>query len=85
MQLHDSTYTPADQATRLKRGFSSYEQAADAAIAAKVAKLVTFHYDQDYADTDVDALRDRCRAYLDQHGGKDIELIAAAEGMEFDV
>ncbi|KAB2907945.1 MAG: MBL fold metallo-hydrolase [Kofleriaceae bacterium] len=85
VMLHDATYTPADQATRRNRGFSSYEQAADAAIAARVGTLVTFHYDQDYADTDVDALRDACRAYLDAHGGKNIELVAAAEGMELDV
>ena len=83
--VHDTTYTPADQATRRNRGFSSYEQAADAAIAAGVRRLVTFHYDQDYADNDVDALRDACRAYLDSHGGKGIELIAAAEGMTLDV
>ncbi|HVK78307.1 MAG TPA: MBL fold metallo-hydrolase [Kofleriaceae bacterium] len=83
--IHDATYTPADQATRRNRGFSSYEQAADAAIAAGVRRLVTFHYDQDYADADVDALRDACRTYLDVHGGKDIELVAAAEGMELDV
>jgi len=85
VMLHDSTYTPADQATRRNRGFSSYEQAADAAIAAGVGTLVTFHYDQDYADTDVDALRDACRAYLDAHGGERIALVAAAEGMELDV
>jgi phosphoribosyl 1,2-cyclic phosphodiesterase len=83
--LHDATYTPTDQATRRNRGFSSYEQAADAAIAAKVAKLVTFHYDQDYADTDVDAMRDACRRYLDKKGGKSIELVMAAEGMDLDV
>jgi len=85
VQIHDSTYTPADQATRRNRGFSSYEQAADAAIAAGVERLVTFHYDQDYGDTDVDAMRDACRAYLDAHGGKGIELVAAAEGMDLDV
>ncbi len=83
--IHDSTYTPADQATRRNRGFSSYEQAADAAIAARVERLVTFHYDQDYGDTEVDAMRDACRAYLDAHGGKQIELVAAAEGMDLDV
>ncbi len=83
--VHDTTYTPADQATRRNRGFSSYEQAAAAAIAAGVRRLVTFHYDQDYADADVDALRDACRAYLDGHGGAEIELIAAAEGMQLDV
>ncbi|MBP8808626.1 MAG: MBL fold metallo-hydrolase [Kofleriaceae bacterium] len=80
--IHDTTYTPADQARRQGRGFSSYEQAADAAIAAGVRRLVTFHYDQDYSDTDVDALAAACRAYLDDHGGRAIELIAAAEGLE---
>ncbi len=80
--LHDTTYTPADQARRQSRGFSSYEQAADAAIAAGVRRLITFHYDQDYSDTDVDALTAACRAYLDAHGGRDIEVVAAAEGLE---
>jgi phosphoribosyl 1,2-cyclic phosphodiesterase len=83
--LHDCTYVPADQATRRNRGFSSYEDAAAAAIAAGVGRLITFHYDQDYADADVDALRDACRAYLDAHGGAAIELTAAAEGLELDV
>lgn len=83
--IHDSTYTPAHQATRRNRGFSSYEQAADAAIAAGVERLVTFHYDQDYSDTDVDALRDACRVYLDAHGGKHIELLTAAEGEDLEI
>jgi phosphoribosyl 1,2-cyclic phosphodiesterase len=83
--LHDCTYVPADQATRRNRGFSSYEEAADAAIAAGAKRLITFHYDQDYADADVDRLRDAGRAYLDAHGGAAIELTAAAEGLELDV
>ena len=83
--LHDSTYVPADQATRRNRGFSSYQDAADVAIAAGVGRLITFHYDQDYADADVDALRDACRTYLDGHGGAAIALTAAAEGLELDV
>ena len=83
--LHDSTYVPADQATRRNRGFSSFEDAADAAIAAGVGRLITYHYDQDYADADVDRLRDDCRAYLDAHGGAHIALTAAAEGLELEV
>ena len=83
--LHDTTYTPALQATRRNRGFSSYEDAAAAAIAAGVKRLVMFHYDQDLADTDVDAVRDECRRVLDERGGKAIELIAAAEGSELEV
>ena len=83
--LHDSTYTPQDQETRRNRGFSSYLDAARAATEAKVKRLVTFHYDQDYSDDDVDALLVALRAELDSLGGQDIELTAAAEGKTIEV
>lgn len=83
--LHDCTYTPDDQLTRKNRGFSSYEDAASAAVAARVKHLVMFHYDQDYADDDVDRLKAACRAALDRKGGKQIALTAAAEGEELDI
>jgi phosphoribosyl 1,2-cyclic phosphodiesterase len=79
--VHDTTYTPEDQAERVGRGFSSIAEAADAAVRAEVKKLVMFHYDQDYSDDMIDALRDRCRALLDDKGGRHIELCAAAEGL----
>jgi len=47
--------------------------------------MVMFHYDQDYSDTDVDALHDACRAELDRRGGDRIALTAATEGLELDV
>jgi phosphoribosyl 1,2-cyclic phosphodiesterase len=77
--LHDSTYKPEDQATRRNRGFSSYEEACAAAIAAKAKRLVTFHYDQDYSDDDVDAIVDACRRTLEPHG---IAVTPAREGDE---
>jgi phosphoribosyl 1,2-cyclic phosphodiesterase len=80
--LHDSTYRPEDQATRRNRGFSSYEEACTAAIAAKAKRLVTFHYDQDYTDDDVDAIVAACKAKLEPHG---IGLVPAREGDELDV
>lgn len=83
--LHDTTYTPEHQEKRRNRGFSSYVEAAAAAVAAKVGHLVMFHYDQDYADPEVDALRDACRAELDRRGGAAIALTAAYEGLELDV
>jgi ribonuclease BN (tRNA processing enzyme) len=83
--LHDATYRPEDQATRRNRGFSSYEDAADAAIAAGVGRLVTFHYDQDYSDDDVDALVAGCRATLDARGGAAIGLVPAREGDELEI
>ncbi|HET9483573.1 MAG TPA: MBL fold metallo-hydrolase [Xanthomonadales bacterium] len=83
--LHDTTYRPADQATRRNRGFSSYEDAAHAAAAAKVGRLVMFHYDQDYSDDDVDEIQQSCRAALDARGAKSVGLVAAREGDEVEI
>jgi phosphoribosyl 1,2-cyclic phosphodiesterase len=78
--IHDSTYTPEDRERYAPRGFSSVKDAVAAAIAAEVKRLVLFHYDQDYSDAEVDALLSRGRRLLDEHGGKNIELVGAAEG-----
>jgi len=80
--LHDTTYRPEDQATRRNRGFSSYEEACAAAIAAKVKRLVTFHYDQDYTDDDVDQIVGACKAILEPHG---IGVVPAREGDELEI
>ena len=80
--LHDTTYRPEDQATRRNRGFSSYEDACAAAIAANVKRLVTFHYDQDYSDDDVDQIVAACREKLAPHH---IEVVPAREGDELEV
>jgi phosphoribosyl 1,2-cyclic phosphodiesterase len=74
--LHDTTYTPADQATRRNRGFSSYEEACAAAVGAGALRLVTFHYDQDYSDDDVDAIVGKCRELC----GANIAVVPAREG-----
>lgn len=79
--IHDSTYTPEDRQRRLGRGYSSFADAADAAIRASVKRLVLFHYDQDYTDDQVDVMTGRCRDLLDEKGGAAIELIAAREGL----
>jgi phosphoribosyl 1,2-cyclic phosphodiesterase len=83
--LHDATYRPADQATRRNRGFSSYEDAAAAAVASGARRLVTFHYDQDYTDDDVDDLVASCRRALDARGGAAIDLVPAREGDELEI
>ena len=80
--LHDTTYRPEDQATRRNRGFSSYDEACAAAIAAKVKRLVTFHYDQDYTDDDVDKIVESCKGILAPHN---IGVVPAREGDEVDV
>ena len=77
--LHDTTYKPEDQATRRNRGFSAYDEACAAARAAQVERLVTFHYDQDYSDDDVDGMVASCRALLAPAG---IAVVPAREGDE---
>ena len=83
--VHDCTYSVEDQEHRRNRGFSSIGEAAVAAVRAKVKTLVMIHYDQDYADEDVDRLKAACRALLDSRGGKKIKLVAAAEGLTLQV
>jgi len=80
--LHDTTYRPEDQLKRRNRGFSSYEDAIAAAAAAKVGRLVTFHYDQDYSDDDVDAIVAICTTRLEPHG---IGVVPAREGDELEI
>lgn len=83
--LHDCTYTPEDLLTRRNRGFSSYADAARAAVAAGVKHLVMFHYDQDYTDDVVDGLYRACREELNALGGENIALTAAAEGLSIEL
>jgi phosphoribosyl 1,2-cyclic phosphodiesterase len=78
--IHDSTYTPEDRHRYLDRGFSSVDDAVAAAVAARVRRLVLFHYDQDYGDAEVDALCARARRLLDEQGAREIELSGAVEG-----
>jgi phosphoribosyl 1,2-cyclic phosphodiesterase len=77
--IHDSTYTPEDRARYPDRGLASASEAVQAAVRAHVAKLALFHYDQDYTDTDVDALVARARHELAQ-ADPSIQLHAAVEG-----
>ena len=80
--IHDCTYTPEEQAERRWRGYSSVDDAVNAAAAAHVRRLALFHYDQDYSDDQVDALAERARRLLADRGlSQQIEVIAAAEGM----
>jgi phosphoribosyl 1,2-cyclic phosphodiesterase len=78
--IHDSTFTPEDGRRYADRGFSSVENAVDAAVASQVKRLVLFHYDQDYSDAEVDGLCARGRRLLDERGGREIELIGSTEG-----
>jgi phosphoribosyl 1,2-cyclic phosphodiesterase len=77
--IHDSTFTPEDRVRYPERGLSSADQAVAVAIAAGVRKLVLFHYDQDYTDSEIDALVARARQEIARSNAP-LELAAAIEG-----
>jgi ribonuclease BN (tRNA processing enzyme) len=77
--IHDSTYTPEDRRRYPERGLASVVEASAAAVRAGVRKLALFHYDQDYTDTDVDALVESARREI-ASAGLAIEVCGAAEG-----
>lgn len=83
--IHDATYTPEDRALRIARGYSSYADAAQAAVRARVKRLALFHHDQDYTDDQLDESHRRCRDLLNQQGGQDIELVIAREGLTIEI
>ena len=83
--IHDSTFTPEDQAAHAGQGASSLHDAIEAAIRARVRCLYLFHYDQDYSDQDVDELIARGRRRLAERGAGGIELQGAAEGLTVQV
>jgi phosphoribosyl 1,2-cyclic phosphodiesterase len=83
--VHDSTYTPEEQAERRWRGYSSVDDAAMAAAVSGVKRLALFHYDQDYNDEQVDALAARARHTVAERGHPEIEVIAAAEGLTLSI
>jgi phosphoribosyl 1,2-cyclic phosphodiesterase len=78
--VHDSTYTPEDRARYPQRGLASVVEAVAAAVDARARRLALFHYDQDYTDSDVDALVERGRRAIAEAGAP-VELIAATEGL----
>lgn len=67
--IHDAEYTPEDYQDRRGWGHSTYSQAVELALAAKVGALGLYHHNQDRSDGAVDAIVDRSRRLIDEHGG----------------
>lgn len=76
--IHECSFSHEDWVRYPDRGLSSVDQAVNCATAAGAAKLVLFHYDQDYSDAEVDALLARAQHLAKEQGG-DLQIAAAAE------
>lgn len=79
--IHDAQFTPAEYARHRGWGHSHTGAAVRNALAARARKLVLFHYDPTHNDGDVDAQLEHAR---ELSRDSDMEVIAAAEGLELE-
>lgn len=59
--IHDGQYTPEEYKKFKGWGHSSYEQAAEVAIRAKVKRLIITHHDPDHNDEFLDTMEQECK------------------------
>lgn len=79
--IYDSQYTPKEYETKLSWGHSTGQKGVETARAAHVKRLMLYHHDPSHTDDDIDGILKTCRKLA----GKDLEVLAAFEGLELDV
>ena len=79
--IHDAQYD--DDEYKIKRGWghSTWSQALQLAMEARVERLVLFHHDPDHDDQKIDTFLAACQQEA-KNNGASLEIIAAQEGME---
>jgi diguanylate cyclase (GGDEF)-like protein len=82
--IHDAQYTTEEYRNRLGWGHSTIDYATDLAVAAGVSRLALFHHDPVHDDVTIKALEEGARSRAAANGSN-LNVFAAAEGMEFDL
>jgi phosphoribosyl 1,2-cyclic phosphodiesterase len=82
--IHDAEYTPEEYRSTREWGHSSYTDAVNLALAAKVRRLGLFHLNQDRTDDAMDRIVAACRGLISA-AGADIECFGVASDMTFEV
>ncbi|KPK08684.1 MAG: hypothetical protein AMS20_01600 [Gemmatimonas sp. SG8_28] len=79
--VHDAMYAPEELGRHLGWGHSSWEEAVDLAVEAKVGRLMLFHHRPERTDGEIDAIVARAQ---DRANGSAyaVEVVAAREGMQ---
>lgn len=79
--IHDAEYTPEEYRHTRNWGHSTYREALDLAIRAKVRRFGLFHHNQDHSDTAIDQMVCHCHEIVaDQK--LTMEVFAVAQEME---
>ncbi|MSP17714.1 MAG: MBL fold metallo-hydrolase [Myxococcales bacterium] len=80
--VHDAQFTDAEYRERPHWGHSTPDDAIDIALAAGVKTLVLFHHAPERGDDELDLVLAAARA---RAAGSGLEVLAAHEGLEFDL
>ncbi len=80
--FHDAEYTDEEYRTTVEWGHTTYTQALDLAIKARVKQFGLFHLNQDRSDDDMDAIVNRCKERLSRENIK-MACFGVAAGMTF--
>jgi phosphoribosyl 1,2-cyclic phosphodiesterase len=80
--VHDAQYWPGEWTAKRDWGHCTVDYAVRVASEAGVRRLVLFHHDPAHGDDEVDRMLDHARRLA---GGRVGEIVAAAEGMSFDL
>ena len=78
--IHDTMYRAEEYRQFVGWGHSTYEDAVELALEARVGRLVLFHHHPERTDDEVDRCVASCRELVQARGAR-LEIIAAAEGM----
>lgn len=79
--VHDAMYTEHDIGRHLGWGHSSWEEAVDLAVEARVTRLMLFHHRPERTDDEMDAVVREAQARANR-AGHAVEILAASEGLQ---
>ncbi len=82
--VHDATYTTEEYERHRGWGHSTYREAVELALDARVGTLVLFHHKPERHDDELDLRLAECRALVQERGAT-LEVMAAAEGMTLEI
>jgi phosphoribosyl 1,2-cyclic phosphodiesterase len=77
--IHDSQFTPKELSCRAGWGHSTYDQAVNLALEARVKNLALFHHDPEHSDEDIDDLLASAQNIIEERVSA-INCFAAREG-----
>jgi ribonuclease BN (tRNA processing enzyme) len=79
--LHDAEFTPEEYQRTRAWGHSTYLDALELALKARVKRFGLFHHNQDRTDAQLDGLVAECRRLVAE-AGSDLDVFAVAQDTE---